>query len=1099
MSVIFQPYDWRESDVDDHFVIHIWGHNRQSERVCVRVEDYQPFCRVQLPAWIKNLDTSRMEKIIWSASSLKAYIQWLQKALDDHAPVGASYEPLQNLYMYKSTKYDQHLFPYLTLRFASGGALKHCVNLLNKRPHEVPGVGLVNAKVWETRVSLTHRYVTEQKLEYSAWLQGEGEEVEDDEKISTGHEYIVSWKGLQVVPKETCNSWSVNPLIMSFDIECYSHNHKSFPNKMILEDQITMISYSVKRLYDNDRIDGVIVNKLCDEIPGAEVIVCKNELELLFKFIEIIKKYDPTIITGYNIFRFDLSYIKQRFSHYFLEEFPACGCLKHGMSSIKEIEWESSGTGHVNIAILEAEGRITIDVYTIVKRDYKLDRYTLNHVYKYFMKTDKAKDDVSAKQMFKAFGKVLVAKDPVAIEEAKRENTVVARYAVKDSILPHDLFKELNIFVALIESSCIMKVPLMTIFTAGQQIRMQNQLYQVAYHSRMVIDERKVDRPDYEGGFVVEPEPGQYQNVVVLDFASLYPSIVQAYNICYTTLVDDHMDLPDNSCHIFEWEDGATGRKVRTRFVKKEIREGILPQLCKNLVVERKAVRKMIKPENDPVLNTILDQRQKALKVSANSIYGAFGMAKGRLPLLEGAMTVTYLGRILNEVCRNYVAENTTGKVVYGDTDSIMVDFGLKNPYLCDTYGEDLSAKITATLPSPLKLEYERGMGRMLLLKKKMYGGVELFKVYRDNDEQRLISCTLAEWDPYYENVNDNLYRVEWLDKKKNKVKVNYITLDKSVDPQNYDYILGCPVGPGGKYDQDVIIKKGVVGARRDRCLWVRKAYLEVFTQLLFQRTLEDCGRLLDQRVQEFMSRQVELLDLVATAEVGIYKETCTHPMRLFKEEMKRKGKPLQVGERIDYLVVKTIDGAKKKGYKMRTFLDFVEGAEIEPFDYEYCLDRSLGQILIKMLIILFGKVDNNMQIRRTISPKRAVKMIRSSANPCMMNDWMKRLAQKRECLLELRTKYWKAASCDPRMNVQFLYENLERLDLELIARYGPLSIIQECPEIAWNLEKLSANPNLTQDYVLAHRELAWNIGNLVRNPNVGSHFLLQHGLATVG
>ena len=204
------------------------------------------------------------------------------------------------------------------------------------------------------------------------------------------------------------------------------------------------------------------------------------------------------------------------------------------------------------------------------------------------------------------------------------------------------------------------------------------------------------DEISFAGGFVQEPIPGLYDNIICLDFASLYPSIIQAYNICYTTLVKPNSDNekllnPDtyneikieiNSDEIDDGKDEDKSAedgdektksyviKQNHKFVKKDTYYGILPRLVAKLVDERKAVRKQLEGVKDPILKTILDKRQLALKISANSVFGFLGVAKGKLPLMEGAMSITSKGRELIQHVNEYVSNKYNAKIVYNDSVS---------------------------------------------------------------------------------------------------------------------------------------------------------------------------------------------------------------------------------------------------------------------------------------------------------------------------------------------------------------------------------------------------------------------------------------------
>lgn len=147
----------------------------------------------------------------------------------------------------------------------------------------------------------------------------------------------------------------------------------------------------------------------------------------------------------------------------------------------------------------------------------------------------------------------------------------------------------------------------------------------------------------YEGGTVIEPKRGYYNDpIATLDFSSLYPSIIMAHNLCYTTLLTvakkKELNIP---------EDNINTTPSNSLFVKSSVRKGILPEILENLLAARKRAKAELKQETDPLKQKVLDGRQYALKVSANSVYGFTGAQMGKLPCLE-ISAVSYRCKLSN-------------------------------------------------------------------------------------------------------------------------------------------------------------------------------------------------------------------------------------------------------------------------------------------------------------------------------------------------------------------------------------------------------------------------------------------------------------------
>jgi len=173
----------------------------------------------------------------------------------------------------------------------------------------------------------------------------------------------------------------------------------------------------------------------------------------------------------------------------------------------------------------------------------------------------------------------------------------------------------------------------------------------------------------YEGATVIEPKKGYYDvPIATLDFSSLYPSIMMAHNLCYTTLLDkvgiDRLDLQKDVDYIQtpnggQHEIGCSPRSSSNLtlqpldfFATKSRRKGLLPTILEDLISARKRAKADLKKETDPFKKAVLDGRQLALKISANSVYGFTGATIGKLPCLAISSSVTSYGRQMIETTK---------------------------------------------------------------------------------------------------------------------------------------------------------------------------------------------------------------------------------------------------------------------------------------------------------------------------------------------------------------------------------------------------------------------------------------------------------------
>ena len=502
-----------------------------------------------------------------------------------------------------------------------------------------------------------------------------------------------------------------------------------------------------------------------------------------------------------------------RCSHFTKQGFPVYITAKE-----KTIKWSSSAYGTQEFQFLDAEGRVYVDLLPLVQRDFKFSNYKLKTIAEHFI--GETKDPLSVKGIFKCY-RIGIQCDgnKVFSAKAKRAMAIVGKYCVQDSALVCRLMDKLQTWIGLTEMANTCRVPIFTLYTHRQQIKVYSQLYKYCMENNIVVQkngyEVKSDER-YVGAHVFPPVPGQYQNVIPFDFASLYPTTIIAYNIDYHTWVPDDADVPDDKCHIMKWEDHigcchdpkvirfrelsdyihskredlkrlrvrrdsqktkaakqAVAREIDKvnqdlkpyvkerseiaptlpkipmcakrsyRFLKEP--KGVLPTIIQNLLDARAHTRKVdmvqVKQEiktlkeagdDDPdklyELNTrlnVLNQRQLAYKVSANSMYGAMGVRRGYLPFMPGAMCTTYMGRVNIEKVAKTITSKYGGELVYGDTDSNYIYFPqMKEKTTAELwdYAEYVAAEVTKQFPPPIKLEFEEAIySFFFILTKKRY------------------------------------------------------------------------------------------------------------------------------------------------------------------------------------------------------------------------------------------------------------------------------------------------------------------------------------------------------------------------------------------
>jgi DNA polymerase delta subunit 1 len=363
-------------------------------------------------------------------------------------------------------------------------------------------------------------------------------------------------------------------------------------------------------------------------------------------------------------------------------------------------------------------GRLQLDLLQLVQRDHQLRSYTLNSVCAQFL--GEQKEDVHHTMITELFN---------GTPETRRR---LAVYCLKDAYLPQRLMDKLSCLENYTEMARVTGVPFNYLLARGQQVKFVSQLFRKALEQKLVIPNLKSEGnsdEQYEGATVIEPTRGYYDvPVATLDFASLYPSIIQAHNLCYTTLAKkstvEKLGLKKDEDYIVTPNGDM--------FVTTKQRKGLLAQILEELLSARKQAKKELAIETDPFKKAVLNGRQLALKVSANSVYGLTGATVGKLPCLEIASSTTSYGRQMIEKTKSEVEARYTiangyshdAQVIYGDTDSVMVKFGVTDLAEAMKLGEDAAQYVSSKFIKPIKLEFEKVYFPYLLINKKRYAGL---------------------------------------------------------------------------------------------------------------------------------------------------------------------------------------------------------------------------------------------------------------------------------------------------------------------------------------------------------------------------------------
>ena len=508
--------------------------------------------------------------------------------------------------------------------------------------------------------------------------------------------------------------------VLSIDIECQGRKGY-FPEAD--HDPVIQIANALTEYGTSTVSQCVFTLKGCLPIVGSQVITSDTEEDMLVKWRAFLELADPDIITGYNVQNFDIPYLldraetlrkkaKQASNKSMMEGFAQWGRIRKGLAKMRETMFQSAAYGRRANVETTVDGRVIFDMLPYMQRNHKLSSYTLNSVCAEFL-GGQQKEDVHHS---------IIADLQNGSDEDRHR---LAVYCLKDALLPLRLMEKLSVLVNYIEMARVTGVPVSFLISRGQQIKVFSMILRKCRDEKMLVptlQKTGMAGPDqgYEGATVLDPIKGYYEvPIATLDFASLYPSIMQAYNLCYSTLVSP-VEVPHMDPKLYMKSENGNA------FVHASVKKGILPTILEELLSARKRAKKDMKNAPTDFERAVQNGRQLALKVSANSVYGFTGATVGQLPCVPIAASVTSYGRQLLEKTKEFVETQFTiangyshnARVIYGDTDSVMIKFGPDT--VKDTFPLALKAaeECTKIFPNPINLEFEKVYFPYLLMNK---------------------------------------------------------------------------------------------------------------------------------------------------------------------------------------------------------------------------------------------------------------------------------------------------------------------------------------------------------------------------------------------
>ena len=695
-SDIFFSYYWYVDDKEKEITsIRAYGLDENNKNICLRIDDFTPYIYLELP-----VKTTNGSNIDW-----KTKAQSLGDRLDD---ILKEQKPIKKKLQYKNKLYgaeidkdnNKKVFPYLLCSFSNKTDYKNLFYIL-KKPIYVLGLGQIKLKMHEQDASEILQLVSCRDIPTAGWIKFVGKEVIGEEKLTIcDKEYLVGYQHLNKFDKNILAC----PKIMGFDIEVNSTNPSAMPQASKPGDKIVgynILKFDIQYMIDRAKSSAThfCFNDFAklgfhkDNISNQEKIkwsssAFKNqEFDYLDAEGRVFVDLLPLIQRDYKFNNYQLKTVSQEllkdtkddlspkgifkcyrigiqkekdgsYSKKAIKAMSVCAkyCLKDSILVVKLMEKLQAWVG-----LAEMAKTTNISIFDVFTQGQQKKVYS--QIYKYCMYQNIVveKDAYITKENERYVGAHVFPPVPGNYERvlpfdfASLYPTTIIAYNidysswVTDPTIPDE---KCNVFKWRDCISCI----------HDPKVIKYNELSKYIDGEKEIIKKLREERDNKANKYIKQTFIDQLNNKV----EELKPYISERSDIKKTISKTPMCE------------------ERYYRFLKEP--KGVVPTILQNLLDARKNTRKQIKENQKLIegiddnkkirdiddLNKVLDKRQLAYKISANSMYGILGVKKGLLPFMPGAMVCTYMGRTNIEIVADTITKKYGGKLVYGDTDCVL-------------------------------------------------------------------------------------------------------------------------------------------------------------------------------------------------------------------------------------------------------------------------------------------------------------------------------------------------------------------------------------------------------------------------------------------
>ena len=520
--------------------------------------------------------------------------------------------------------------------------------------------------------------------------------------------------------------------------------------------------------------EGDISSHAISQQTSVEVDEESNELDLINRLVEIVRNYDPDILTGYEVHGGSWGYMIERAKS------------KYDYNVCEEISRTKSDWGYNHASTIKITGRHLINIWRAMRGELNLLQYTMENVVFHIL--HRRVPHYSYHDLTSWYS-----------SRKPKDLAKVIDYYISRVQLDLEILEQNELVTRTSEQARLLGVDFFSVFSRGSQFKVESLMFRIAKPENFLLPSPGRKQVGQQNALeclplVMEPQSAFYTSpVLVLDFQSLYPSVMIAYNYCYSTCLgrvaswrgQNKMGFADYSREHGLLEllrDQINIAPNGIIYAKPRIRKSLLAKMLGEILETRVMVKGGMKAEkDDKTLQRLLNNRQLALKLIANVTYGYTSASfSGRMPCSEIADSIVQTSRetLERSIAFIHSVERWGAEIVYGDTDSLFIHLKGRTKDEAFDIGSEIAAAITNMNPRPMKLKFEKVYLPCVLLAKKRYVGFKYENKFQKEPEfdAKGIETVRRDGTPAEQKIEEKALKILFRTRDLSQVKSYFLS-----------------------------------------------------------------------------------------------------------------------------------------------------------------------------------------------------------------------------------------------------------------------------------------------------------------------------------